>query len=67
MAKLSEQVLLEFRCRLEELMTQREGMVAENSRRQFLGQGTAYDDESFQELGQQIAQVGSDLVLLGEG
>lgn len=67
MAKLSEQVLLEFRCRLEELVTQREGMVAENAQQSFLGHGIAYGYNNFQAVAEHIAQIASDLILLGEG
>jgi hypothetical protein len=35
------------RCRLEELITQREGMVAENKQREHLGQSLAYTEDSF--------------------
>jgi len=45
--KLTEENLLEFRCELEELITAREGMIAENQQRIQRGESLAYVEQMF--------------------
>jgi len=64
--KLEPQLVLELRCELEELITEREGMIAENQQRAFLGQAMAYCDDSFSDLGAKIKTLQETIVRLGE-
>lgn len=64
--KLSEQHLLELKCRLEKYITQREAMIAENQYRLSLGQGIAYASDSFFTLQQQIEALENHICWLGE-
>ena len=42
---------------LEALITEREGMIAENKQREILGQSMAYNDQIFMELAERIRQL----------
>ncbi len=48
---------LEIKIKLEALITQREGMIAENQVRISLGQSVAFDGESFIYLADEIAEL----------
>jgi len=63
---LSEQHLLELRIELEELITEREGMVATNSQRIHLEQPMAYEDDAFQIITNRMKTVREQLIHLGE-
>jgi hypothetical protein len=45
------------RIRLEELVTRREGMIAENKFREYLGQCPAYAEDSFAILADEMRQL----------
>ena len=45
------QQILDIQLQMEELICQREGMIAENKQREYLGQSMAYQDDVFQILG----------------
>jgi hypothetical protein len=45
------------RIRLEELVTRREGMIAENKFREYLGQSPAYVEDSFAILADEMRQL----------
>ena len=64
--KLSEQNLLEYRCALEELISERESMIAENKFREYLNQSQAYLAGSFNEIQMKIQRLRESLILLGE-
>lgn len=44
---MSESRLLDLRCQIEELICQREGMIADNKQREFEGNAMAYSEDSF--------------------
>jgi hypothetical protein len=44
------------RFRLEEMITRREGMIAENKQREYLGQSMAYTEDNFSILADEIRQ-----------
>jgi hypothetical protein len=52
-----QQILLEIRLRLEALITERAGMVAENMQRKYLGQSMAYGEDDFNILANQITYL----------
>ena len=64
--KLSEQYLLKLRIELEELITEREGMIAENFQRVHLEQSMAYNDHAFLDVQNRIKAVREQLMHLGE-
>lgn len=45
-----EQRLLDIRLQMEGLITEREGMIAENDMRKYLGESPAYTEINFQVL-----------------
>jgi hypothetical protein len=49
---MEEKQFNEFR--LQEMITRREGMIAENKQREHLGQSMAYTDDNFQLLADEI-------------
>jgi hypothetical protein len=49
------------RFRLEELITQREGMIAENKQREAIGNSMAYSEDSFLILAAQIRELADKL------
>jgi len=64
--KLSEENLLEFRIELEELITEREGMIALNSQRAIQGWFLAYDDVAFSQTQEKMRGLREKLIHLGE-
>lgn len=64
--KLTPQQLLEFECELEERITEREGMIAENLQRSYLGQSLAYSDDEFFILQGKIKAIRWRIVHFGE-
>lgn len=48
------------RIELEALITEREGMIAENKHREGLGQSMAYGDSAFNALAEQIRELGKE-------
>jgi hypothetical protein len=48
---------LEIRLQMEELICEREGMIAENMQRQHLEQAMAYQEDAFQVLGGRFTQL----------
>jgi len=46
-----------MRSQLEQLVTERCGMMAENQQREFVGSSMAYTEEAFQRLSQQLADL----------
>jgi hypothetical protein len=54
---LSEQQLLELRCRLEKYITEREAMIAFNKYREMRGETLGYDDRSFFDLYDKIEEL----------
>ena len=63
---LSEQHLLELRIELEELITEREGMVATNFQRVHLEKSMAYEDDAFKIITNRMKTVREQLIHLGE-
>lgn len=64
--KLIPQQLFEFKCELQERITEREGMMAENQQRSYLGQSLAYSDDEFFILQSKMKAIRSRIVHLGE-
>jgi len=64
--KLSEQQLLELRCRLEKLITEREGMIAENDCRKVQGLSLAYGDDALEKVRKQFEELENQISWLGE-
>lgn len=64
--KLSEQQVLELRCKLERFITQREGMIAENKFREHRNEAMAYGDSAFDKLGAEIQELEDHICWLGE-
>ena len=64
--KLSEQQLLELKCRLEKYITQRESMIAENKHREILGQNVIYVENDFEGVKNAIEQLENHICWLGE-
>jgi len=64
--KLIEQQVLELRCELEKLITEREGMIAENYCRKHQGVSLAYGDDAFEKVRKQIEELGNRISWLGE-
>ena len=62
---LPEQLLLEMRLKLEELISEREGMIAENYQRHHLEQSMAYVEDSFLLNAEQIKAIRNELLELG--
>jgi len=63
---LSEQHLLELRIELEELITERESMIATNFQRVHLEQSMAYEDDAFQIITNRMKAIRETLIHLGE-
>ncbi len=63
---LSEQHLLELKIALEELITEREGMIATNFQRVHLEQSMAYEDDSFLIVQNRMKGIRETLIHLGE-
>ncbi len=64
--KINEQLLLEFRLEMEEAITEREGMIAENLQRVYIGQSMAYVEDSFLLLQNKIQSIRERLISIGE-
>ena len=64
--KLDDQLVLELRCELEELITRREGMIAENTFREIQGESLAYGEGSFEDLRKDIQVLRERIIILGE-
>ena len=60
------QTLFEFRCELEELVTDRCGMQAENQRRLDRGESIAYTEDAFYQLKEQIMALRNKIVAISE-
>ena len=58
---MKEDDLLEFRLRMEALITLREGMIAENKQREHLQQRIAYGEKAFEEIDNSMLRILSDL------
>ncbi len=63
---LNEQILLEMRLELEEIISEREGMIAENMQRQSIDQSIAYHYDSFYENALRLRAIRERLISLGE-
>lgn len=63
---LNEQIILEFRCELEELITRRESLIAENLHRESRGESIAYREESFIIIENDIRAIRERIIILGE-
>ena len=63
---LSEQQVLELRIELEELITEREGMMTLNSSRINQGWSIAYDDVSFNDVKERMRAIRGKLINLSE-
>ena len=63
---LSEQLILEFRMGLEELVTEREMMIARNKKREFTGHAPAYGENAFYNIQQRMEALRIKLIKLGE-
>jgi len=63
---LSEQHILELKTELEELITEREGMVAMNLQRVHLEQSMAYDGHAFLYIQNRMKAIRERLIHLGE-
>lgn len=63
---LSEQHLLELKIELEELITEKEGMIATNFQRVHLEQSMAYDDYAFLDVKNRMKAIREQLIHLGE-
>ena len=63
---LTEQHLLEFRLKLEALITEREAMVALNQYRLARDETIGYGEESFMDLAKKIDSQCEKLIWLGE-
>jgi hypothetical protein len=48
---------LDIRLQMEELICEREGMIAENMQREHLGQSMAYFDDAFQVLASKFTEL----------
>ena len=60
--QLSEQQLLKFRLKMEELITRREGMMAENDYRINGGFGSAHRDRAFIGLADELKSLRESLI-----
>lgn len=49
---------------LQALITEREGMIAENMNRQYMNQGMAYTDISFNQLAEKIRKLKTKRVVI---
>ena len=64
--RISEQQVLELRCKLEKFITQREGMIAENKIRQHNNLALAYGDSAFDKIRAEIQGLENHISWLGE-
>jgi len=48
---------IKIQIKLEALITEREGMIAENHQRMSLGQSVAYSDDHFNELANRMTEL----------
>ena len=55
--QLSEQQLLEIRLQMEDIITAREGMIAENMYRSHRQESMAYRDNDFMELNMELKKL----------
>ena len=63
---LTDQGLLEIRINLEELITEREAMLALNQGRIHRGEQVGYDDGEFYKIVNQMKALRENLIHLGE-
>jgi hypothetical protein len=56
---MTEQELLALRIELEALISEREGMVADNMQRQAVGSSMAWDGNAFDEIARKIRAIGT--------
>ena len=63
---LNEQAILEFKCELEALITQREAMVAENHYRIRRGETIAYGEDAFNNLTLLMRDIKEKIIHLDE-
>lgn len=59
---IAEQILLEFRIELEELITEREGMIAENKQREVVENSMAYDEGSFSNVASRMSTLRKKII-----
>jgi len=52
-----EQRILDVRLQMEILISEREGMIAENMQREYLGQSMAYDSRAFDNISIQLSML----------
>ena len=64
--KIDEQLLLEFKMELEELVTIRESMIAENENRKHRSYSMAYTDNCFLSVAGDMKKLREKLIKLGE-
>lgn len=64
--KLDDQHVLELRCELEELITEREGMIIENTTREIRGESWPYGKEDFESLRKSIQALRERIIRFGE-
>lgn len=63
---ISEQILLEYRCELEKLITLRTGMVAQNIVSVQKNISQTYNENDFRALANRIQSIRDGLINLGE-
>ena len=63
---LKEQHLLELQCQLEALITERDGMIAENKQREHLSQSMAFSYDAFNLISIKIADIGKRICWFSE-
>ena len=63
---VNRQILLELQCQLETLITEREGMIAENSQRKITGNSMAYCEDAFMDIVKRMRSVQDIIITLGE-
>lgn len=63
---ISEQMLLELRIELEELITEREGMIAENLEREAIKSAPAFSKSSFDIIARQLQLLREKLITIAE-
>ncbi len=61
MAEVSAELLLSFRLRMESLISQREGMIAENMQREAIGESMAYGDGDFDKVAKGFTELDYEL------
>lgn len=63
---LNEQLILELRCELEQLITLREGMIAENTIRERCGESLAYTERYFTSVHNDIRKLREKIIQFGK-